>query len=422
MKLEHFVVMSAVACLWTGLSFAGHMDKPSGVKIGQRLTLRPFVSFSATYDNNVGSSKGDTEGDVYWTINPALSLEYTGESASLLLDAYYNYRAYCQKHEDISQGNEHSYGENLRFNWGTSKEGEAGWSLILMESFRKSQTGDELGGSAEDNGYCEDRTQVQLGAALQRRFNEKWHADVNGSYYWLDYDNTRGDMDLYGWQRGILGAEAGYAASQWTDFLIAGNYQGYWQDNADDSMRRVGTDISDSSYGWTVQGGFGSYATKRITYRVLAGWSIFEYGDCGESDSGFTYTVSGNWKIGETWNMMLLGSSYYQPSERSYGSSSRVDAFSWGLAKSMIRGKLNANLNITYRHDTNEQKYEGNRGDDFALDEITARLSLNYYLNRYLSIFAAAEYIRCFNDEGDKMYDAYDYDRWRVTIGGRLSY
>ena len=32
------------------------LDRPSGIKIGERLTLRPFVSLSLTYDSNVSAS------------------------------------------------------------------------------------------------------------------------------------------------------------------------------------------------------------------------------------------------------------------------------------------------------------------------------------------------------------------------------
>ena len=120
---------------------------------------------------------------------------------------------------------------------------------------------------------------------------------------------------------------------------------------------------------------------------------------------------------------MLLATSYYQPSERQYASKSRIDAVSWGLAKSMVRGKLRATLDLRYRRETNEYELSGSGNDwDYVLNVITGRVGLDYTLNRFLSTFAYVEYQRSMNDEASKRGDLYDYDRWRATVGVRLSY
>ena len=36
---------------------ADMVDRPTGFKIGERMTLRPYVSLSYTYDSNVDSAK-----------------------------------------------------------------------------------------------------------------------------------------------------------------------------------------------------------------------------------------------------------------------------------------------------------------------------------------------------------------------------
>lgn len=413
-----FAVLSADAALNVKDE---NSERPAGIKIGRRMNLRPYVALSATYDSNVGSRSSDTEDDILWTVNPSLSLDYQGDNWSALLSGYYNYRAYCKDHSGTSEGNEHSYGESLRINWSNSAGADAGWSLLLMESFQQISQADDLS-TADARGYNSDRQQVQFGVGLQRRFNEHWHADVNASYYYLDYMNTDNTVPAYGWQRWSAGAEAGFAPSQWTDFLIAGSYQGYSQDNADRSMSRIGRDVSRESQGYTLQGGIGSYATERISYRVLAGWSRFEYGDGGVSDDGFTYTVSGNWNITDTLSTMLMASSYYQPSEYEYASASRVDALSWGLAKSLVRSKLRATIDLTYRHETNEHADGLNQNADYEIDMVTARLGLHYTLTRFLEVFAYGEYIRAWNDNGDNMQGFYDYDRWRLTLGLMLTY
>jgi len=391
------------------------LDRPSGIKIGQRMTLRPYVSASATYDSNVSSRKNGQVDDVMWSVNPNLGLEYRAENWALDLNAHYNYHAYCKS--ENRDYNQHSYGETLRWNWRNSQEEGAasGWSAMLTESFEQITMADDmiLGGG---RGYTADRRQFNIAGGLQRRFNEKLHTDLDASYYWLDYLNdTSSGYAMYGWQRWQAGLTFGYAPSRWTDLLTSLQYQGYKQDNVE------GSTYSSDSQGYSAMFGLGSFMTERISYRALVGWSRFEYAGNASTSDGFTYSLSGSWKIGETWNMMLLASSYYQPSEREYASKSRVDAVSWGLAKSMIRGKLRGTLDLAYRHTTNE--YIGRTVyNDYELDVVTGRLGFNYVLNRFLTAFAYGEYQRSWNDESDSRNGYCDYDRFRVTCGVRLTY
>ena len=169
-----------------------------------------------------------------------------------------------------------------------------------------------------------------------------------------------------------------------------------------------------------MQGGIGSYMTERISYRALAGWSRFDYADNSSSANGFVYTLTGNWKIGETWNTMLLGTSYYQPSERQYASKSRVDAISWGLAKVLVRGKLRATFDLRYRRENHESVI--NSGNDYTLNIWTGRLGLDYSICRMLSVFAYGEYQKSMNGDSPSHNNVYDYDRWRLTGGVKLSY
>ena len=410
-----FLVLALAMSLTAG---AEVLDRPVGIKIGQRMTLRPYVAFSASYDSNVRSRHDGEKDDCLWTVSPGFGLDYKAETWALLLDAYYNYRAYTKS--ENSDMNRHSYGQNLRWNWSNSVGAEKGWSLLLGESFNQITAADDFTLS-DGRGYNTDTRQLQVTGMLQRRFNEHWHSDVNASYYWLDYLNDVRDMgSMYGWQRWTVGLEAGFAPSRWTDILVAGNYQGYSQDNTEGNST-----VDSDSQGWTFQAGLGSYMTERISYRALAGWSRFEYGDNASASDGFVYTISGNWKIGETWNTMLLATSYYQPSERQYSSKSRVDAVSWGLAKSLVRGKLRATLDLRYRHETNEyagRKSYGSGSYDYELDILTGRIGGSYALNRFLSFYLYGEYQGSWNDESDARQGAYDYDRWRITGGFKLTY
>jgi len=408
-------LLFAISLFLTGAAVGEILDRPGGIRIGDRMTLRPFVSMSLTYDSNVSSSNDDGDGDCMFTITPTLALSYDAESWSLLLSGYYNYHQYFRSENGAYC--HHSFGEDLRWNWSNSTGAEKGWSLTIGQSFRQISNSDDM--TLEDGQtYGGDSRQIQLSTALQRRFNEHWHGDLNGDYYWLDYlDDVKNSAAYYGWSRWRVGLEAGFAPSQWTDILLSGAYQGYTQDNAEGSET-----IGDTSTSWTFQAGLGSYMTKRISYRALFGWSRFEYGDGASEQDGFVYTLSGNWKIGETWNTMLLASSYYQPSERQYASVSRVDNFSWGLAKVLVRGKLRATLDLRYRHETNDYVDDSAYDFDYTLNIITGRLGLSYSLNRFLSVYANAEYQRSLNSEAESRNYAYDYNRIRGTVGLSLSY
>lgn len=394
------------------------LDRPSGFKIGERMTLRPSVSFSMTYDSNVDpyynkstNQRKRQKDDFFWTIGPALSLHYDAETWSLLLSAYYNYRQYFDNcHQNF---NRHNYGETLRWNWSNSVGAEKGWSIILGQGFQQYTMADDM---VEGSGsYSGDSRQFHFEGALQRRFNEYWHADLLASYNWVDYQsNSKDRYSFYGWDRALVGLEAGFAPTRWTDFLVNGSYQYFDQDNAS------GTSLSRSSEAFAAQVGLASYMTERISYRLMGGWSRFKYGKSSGSSDGFVYTITGNWKIGETWNTMLLGTSYYQPSERQTSSKSRVDAISWGIAKQMVRGKLRATFDLRYRRETNE--YVSNSSYDYTLDIWTGRFGLDYSFCRFLAAFVYGEYQNSSNSEASARQGAYDYDRWRVTLGLRLSY
>ena len=294
------------------------VDRPSGFKIGERMTLRPYVSLSYTYDSNVDSAKHAKSGST-WVVNPGLGAEYKGDNWEIAGRAWYRYHAYNRYSKQL---NESSFGENLTFKWADSLPNEKGWSVLLSESFTQIAQDDDMSDHS-GRGIGRDRKTFQAAAVIERRINEHLHAAFDASYYMLDYENNVKEYaTLYGWKRALAGGEIGYAASKWTDFILAANYGWYWQDNTPNNVR-----YSDESRGWTVMAGFGTRATEKIEYRILTGWSRFEYanGDADDID-GWTYQLSGKWKITDTWNMMLLAASYYQPSEREMCSAIRVDS------------------------------------------------------------------------------------------------
>ena len=411
------ILACTAAALAAFAATADQMDRPQGIKIGQRMTLKPYVSLSYTYDSNIDSTKHSKAGS-QWVVHPGVSLEYLADNWKVVGNVYYQYHAY---NKYVNQLNSSSYGESLQFDWTDSKLDEAGWRFMFKESFMQVAQDDDMSNHG-GRGVGRDRKEFTANGVLERRLNEYWHASVLGSYYYLDYDNNVNKYaHLYGWKRTVAGVEAGYAPTKWTDFIVQANYQWYDQDNSEHRQGFVGgRNIDSDSRGVTVMGGIASHATEKITYRALGGWSRFKYGGGAKTLNGFTYQVSSQWKATDTLSFMLLGSSYYQPSERYYGTAMKVYTVSAGAAKSFVRGKVTTSLDMAYRRESNEYTQASNF--DYDEDIWTFRAGVNYTINRFVSLFGRIEYQTEKTHGGDARGHVYDYDRFRGTVGVRLTY
>lgn len=416
MKSSKFIVLSALAAATA--AHADIMDRPQGIKIGDRMTLRPYVGLSFTYDSNMDSSK-HSKRNSSWNVSPGFTLEYADDNWSVTGDGYYQYHAYNDYNHQL---NSSSYGETLTVKWSNSEANAKGWSLLVSETFRQISQDDDMSNS-KGRGIGRDRCEFNANGALERRLNAYWRAAVLGNYYLLDYDNNSDKYAaLYGWTRAVAGGEIAFAPSPWTDIILHANYQWYSQDNDKDRYNGGGNDrgVSSESKGWSVMAGLGTRATEKLKYRALAGWSRFEYGDGVKTSNGFTYQLSGEWKISDTFSAMALGSSYYQPSEREYASSIKVHTASVGVGKSFVRGKLRGTLDFSFRNEQHETSTE----DAGKYDENiwTARAGVNYTFNRFTSLFGTVEYQTSETSGGHVSGHYYDYDRVRCTVGVRLTY
>lgn len=424
MLLNRFSAVGVVALLGTGSVLAGAMDRPVGIKIGQRMTLKPYFSMAVTYDSNI-DGRADSTDDIVWLLQPGLGFEYRSDAWTVIANLWMQNNTYT-KNKSTSHYNYNSYGEDVTMRWTDSLPGERGWSLMLSEKYLSVAAMDDMS-DPEGRTYGRDRDEFKFAGALQRRFTDKIHADLNGNYYWLDYDfdnHQNNSYGLYGWERWGIGAEVGYAFSCWTDLLFAGSYQDYKQENRDNNWydgRHPEYGMSSGASGWTGQIGLGSFATERLTYRVLAGWSTYEYDEAGGNSDGFTYTIAANWTISDTWKSMILATSYYQPNEREFGSSTRVDSLSWGVTHAMVQGKLHGTFDLAFRREGRE--YSAVQSYDYNIDVITARLGLTYIVNRYLQLYTSLEYRQSTCEDSDSVRGSYyDYDRFRGTLGLRFTY
>ena len=421
MRLKFFAYPCLLA--YSGVALAGvsdEMDGPSGIQCGTRLTLKPYVALSYTYDSNVDSTKHSKAGS-QWIVNPGLDARYLGGNWDIEGSVWYQYHAYNRY---VNELNSSSFGERLKLDWMNSAPNEKGWRLQFVERFQQISQDDDMSNHG-GRGVGRDRKEFQVDGIVERRINETMHAAALANYYLLDYDNDVSKYAwLYGWKRAVAGGEAGWAPTKWTDFIVHANYQWYWQDNDfDGDMRNTytrGKAIRSNSKGYSVMAGLATRATDRITYRLLGGWSRFEYGEGVKDIDGFTYQVSAKWVVDESLSLMLLGSSYYQPSEREYGSCIKVNSVSIGVGKTFIPGKLNGTLDLAYRNESHE--YTEYAEDDYDDNIWTARVGINYTLNRYMHLFGRVEYQSDETSGGGVSGHLYDYDRWRGTVGMRLTY
>jgi hypothetical protein len=410
-KLSVFVLAASSAMTF---AFAGDSvaDKPTGFRFfNNHLTVKPYVSLSYTYDSNADTAR-HSDGYSIFMVSPAADFEWKGERWSLVGSLFYSYSAYSG---DSDQLNNSTYGESLKYNWTTSKPGEKGWSLALSERYAYIAQNDALN-SGDGRGIWRDRQRFDASGVIERRFTERWHADLSGQYDWLDYKNDTGKYaPLYGWQEFSAGLEAGFAASKWTDLLVAGGYSGYRQKSGSGGYRNY----SNESQVWTVMGGFGTHATEKIQYRLLAGASWLEYGGHSGADSGWTYQLSANWRVTRQVQLSLLGSSYYQPSERTCGSAIKVYSISAGASYLTLGDKLNLRGDIAFRREDNvySDKYLG-AGNDYDEDILSVRLGATYTINRWVSVFANISW----EEEWCDSHKDYDYDRYRGTVGLRFHY
>ena len=409
------------ACLLSAVSVAASAaNKPTGFRLlDNRLTIKPYVSLSMTYDSNVASSRSKTQDDIVFLVQPGASFEWKGERWTLTGTLFYGYSYYCEYND---RAGNHTYGETLKYSWSNVSEDGRGWNLLLSETVRLISQSDGLN-SDEGRGVWRDREQATISGVLERRFTKRWHADVSGPYNWLDYKNDTGKyVPLYGWSEYSAALSAGYVLTPWTDLLVETGYSRYLQKES--RSLTSNRHFSNSSQSYTVQGGVGTHATKQISYRALMGMSWLDYGGVSDADHGWSYSLSANWRISRNLQWSTMGSSYYRPSERTLGSAIKAYTMSTGLSYLTLGDRMNLTVNTSWRHDENVFADSISGGLDSDEDFISFRVGANYIVNRWVSVFANATYTKEFSDHQDATTGThnYDYDRFRATIGLRLHY
>lgn len=341
---------------------------------------------------------------------------WRGERWALTGDIWYRYRYFCDYNSELG---ENSYGESLNYNYASSERNEKGWSLMLSERYGFYNQSDDLT-SRNGRGIWRDRETLDVAGVVERRFTGRWHANLTGQYTMLDYKNDTGHYaPLYGWDQYSAGVQAGYAASKWTDLLVAAGYTRYKQETNSHGYP-LSRKYDNNSDAYSIQAGIGSHMTELITYRALMGASWFEYGDAGTTDCGWTYTLSANWKIHRQVRLSVLGSSFYQPSEREVGQAVKVYTLGGGISYLTLGDRLNLTANLSWRYEENafSDSYYTHR-QNYDETWLSARLGADYLLNRWMSVFASVTWDEQWCSENN---DQLNYDRFRGTVGVRFHY
>ncbi|MBR7180796.1 MAG: outer membrane beta-barrel protein [Kiritimatiellae bacterium] len=419
MKINNKTILAAVGFVVLP-AFSAEQDK-KGIHIGERITLHPYVSLSANYDSNSDSSK-HSRSSSSWVVSPGVNGAYQHGNWSVSAGLSYHYHAYNGKSKNR---NSSGYNENVSIRWSDSAPNEKGWTLMIGQHFGKILQDDGI--ASGGRGLGRDRIEWGFDSVLERRVNQYLHGSINGSIYYIDYENNKKEYaPMYGWQRSTVGAEAGIAPSPWTDFIVSGSHHWSLQDNHKDRERDYHTTapkggrVARDSRGYSIMAGIATRATEKIKYRLMGGWSHYEYGDVHKANS-FDFQASGMWAMNSTTKFMILGSSYYQPSEREYGSLLKVYNVSGGVSKSLVKGAVSVSADVAYRYETHE--YSSYESDDYNTDIITTRGQINYTYNNWLGFFGSIEYQTQMAHGGTYVRGhGYNYDRWRASVGVRFSY
>ncbi len=377
-------------------------EEPNGLRYNN-LSVSPYVNLEYTYDSNVNYSKDDEEDDNIFSIHPGVDLNYKGNDWGLNGTAWYRRDFY----QDNDRLDENSYGENVDFYW----ESPRGLSFLLGQRYVMSSQSDSLTSEPDGRGMWRDRNEFELSGALSYTFSERTRATINAMYCDLWYDND-GDQyrPLYGWEEYSVGLQLARQLTAKSDFIINGSYQEYKSDGA------VGG-VSPDSVGYTLMAGFGSRATERIKYNLLAGASMFDYAE-GDQLYGFVYNANVSWLLSRKWAATFAGSSQFQPSEREANQATQNYTASCGLTYKMTR-RLTASMDLAYRREENEYSYDYGNGVESSGsdDRYSARLMTRYQLKKYASLYAGVEYEDQRSDDEQS-----EFDRFRGKLGLSLRY
>jgi len=387
-----------------------------GLKFGNSLTLSPYVNLEMLYDSNIIYDHREY-GDFVYRVSPGLDLKYQGNDWGVVGNIWYShswYHEYTVKDFD-------RWGERLSI----YRESPKGWRFSLSQGYTETDQNDsrQLDGG---DGVWRNRVQFDAVAALSYSFNERLSATVKALYtdMWYAYSPDR-YLDLYGWMNWGVGLEVAHRVTERSSFVLSGTYQEYYAGESmlksDVKNRSHDSQFSNKSQGYSLMGGFASRLTERVRYRALVGGSLYDY--AGEQSYAPSYSLDATWVINNRLAATVAGAGYFQPSERSYYQKKTIYSLAAGMTYRPLQ-RVQLTLDGIYRGENNEtvDRYSS-YVVDYMRNQYTARLRASYQLQKYVSLFAAAEYtIQNVNRSVISNYAKDDWHRYLISVGLTLRY
>jgi len=383
-----------------------------GLKLGN-LTLRPYLGLEYDYDSNIIFSHNEY-GDSIIRINPGLDLKYQGNDWGVLANAWYSHAWYTKY--DVKDYDR--WGERVSI----YRESAKGWKLTAGQGYTESDQNDSLQLDGGD-GVWRNRLQFDANAALSYTFNERLAATISTHFTDMWYGNSSTDyLNLYGWMNWSVGLEVAHRLTERSSLVLSGAYQEYYSGESlfGSNIKKSQDDwrFSNKSEGYSLMGGIASRLTERVRYRALVGASLYDY--AGEQSYAPSYSLDATWVVNNKFALTAAGAGYYQPSERSYYQRKTIYSLSAGATYRPLK-RVQFTLDGIYRGEDNEtvDRYS-NYAVNYMRNQYTARLRGSYQLQKYVSVYASAEYTIQEIDHSN--YSKDDWNRYLLTVGLMLRY
>jgi len=375
--------------------------------------LSPYVNLEYLYDSNINYGH-KSPGDSVMRFNPGLDLRYKGNEWGALANVWYSHAWYGEY--DVKDYDR--WGERLSIYRETTN-----WKLVLSQGYTETDQNDSYQLDGGD-GVWRNRQQVDAAAVLTHTFNERLSASANVQFTDMWYGNASDKYrDLYGYMNWGTGLEIAHKLTERSSLVLSGSYMEYYTGESlfkSDIKNRDKMSFSNKSQAYSLMGGLASRLTERVRYRVLGGASLYDY--AGDSSFAPSYSVDATWAINRRWAATVAGAGYFQPIERTYYQRKTIYTLSAGTTYQPIK-RLRLTLDGIYRGEDNQtlDRYSSYLSD-YTRNQYSVRFRANYQLQKYVSVFAAAEYtIQDINRSGVN-YRQDDWDRYLLSVGLSLRY
>ena len=177
--MKGLLLVAGVVVSATALADFFTNERPKGFKIGERMIVRPSVSFYYTYDSNVDTGRGDLSysftgsrphsrrNTSSWSVSPRLTFDYDGgDNWGLNGGVGYSYSAYQDYNRRL---NHHGFHQNLNFHWNDEDEIGRNWAFSFAESYSFVPQNDDLSNEG-GRGIWRDRQQFNFSTSLSKGF------------------------------------------------------------------------------------------------------------------------------------------------------------------------------------------------------------------------------------------------------------